>query len=139
MRTLFAACLLMPALLSGCRTPQSMVEAFTKGGPPVLESARSSLVHDPGPTVVTEFRFHSADGNAVALHREILTSDLQDPPPSLSDRTIDVDPDRQREGAVFSVRWSCGPGQRSLRMQAELIDSNHHHSNPAEYAIDCPG
>ncbi len=131
--------LLVPLALAGCHPPDSFREALAKGTPPVIDSVKPRLATNGPPAVIAEISFRSDDGNVVALHRELITADATLPRGFLSDTGVDVLPDQQKRGAVYLDRWSCSEAPVHARVRAYLIDSNHHHSNPVDYAIDCPG
>ena len=124
------ALILLPLLLAGCHPPQSVVEAFSSGHPPVLDSIT------PRGGTLADFRFHSADGNVVVLHREASDSAA---PRAPVDTSLDLDPDRQKAGASVSEGWSCQGEKGAQSIRAYLIDANHHHSNIVNYTIDCGG
>ena len=131
--------LLFPLVLAGCHPPDSMREAFTSGTPPVIESVSTHPAAGGPPAVIAEIGFHSSDGNVVAIHRDMIAADPARPHGFLSDTGVDAAPDQQKRGAVYLDRWTCAEEPVHARVRAYLIDSNHHHSNPVDYAIDCPG
>ena len=122
--------LLLPLLLAGCHPSDSFREAFSSGNPPVLDSVT------PGKNGLAEFRFHAVDGNVVVLHREVLDSAI---PRAPKDSSVDIDPAQQRAGAVYTDRWSCDSDRGRIAIRAFLIDANHYHSNPVDFAIECGG
>ena len=131
--------LLIPLILAGCTPPESFVEAFRPGGPPILDSVSVRVAHDPAPVIYADLHFRSADGNVVALHRDILSSDTRYPLSGPSDVVIDIAVAQQQSGAVFTDRWVCGTEHYHAQIRTYLIDSNHHHSNPLDYSVDCSG
>jgi hypothetical protein len=124
------AILVLPLLLAGCHPSQSVVEAFSSGSPPVLDSVT------PKGGTLADFRIHSADGNVVVLHREVTDSVV---PRAPVDASVDIDPERQKVGASFSEGWSCQGEKGRQTIRAYLIDGNHHHSNMVDYTVDCGG
>lgn len=131
--------LLIPLALAGCRPPDSFREALTSGTAPVIDSVQAKLAANGPPAVIAQIDFRSSDGNVVAIHRELVTADATQPRGFLSDTGIDVSADQQKRGAVYLDRWSCSEAPIHAKVRAYLIDSNHHHSNTVDYAIDCPG
>ena len=121
---------LLPLLLAGCHPPESVVDVFSAGKAPVLDS----VVPKAGGGA--EFRFHASDGNVVVLHRDILESAALLAP---SDVSIDIDPARQKAGALFTDHRSCEGAKGPLKIRAHLIDANHNHSNPVDYIVECGG
>lgn len=122
--------LLLPLLLAGCHPPDSFREAFATGTAPVLDSV---VPHSDG---MTDFHFHATDGNVVVLHREVLEAASPRAPVDVS---VDIDPARQKAGAVFTDHWSCQGALGRQAIRAYLIDGNHHHSNSVDYSVDCGG
>lgn len=131
--------LLVPLALAGCHPSDSFRETFSKGTAPVIDSVLPKLASNGPPAVIAEVNFRSDDGNVVAIHRDLITADATQPRGFLSDTGVDILPDQQRRGAVYLDRWSCTETPVHAMVRAYLIDSNHHHSNPVDYAIDCPG
>ena len=131
--------LLLPLALAGCHPPDSFRETFTSGTPPVIESVRPKLAANGPPAVIAEINFRSSDGNVVAIHRDLIAVDSTQPRGFFSDSGVDVAPEQQKQGAVYLDRWVCTEAPVHAKVRAYLIDSNHHHSNPVDYAIDCPG
>ncbi len=127
--------LLLPLFaLASCTPPRSVVEAFSSGTAPAIDSV---VLRPTGPVVYADLHFHSPDGNVVAIHRDILSSDATQPLHVLSDTRVDSDAELQKKGAVFTDRYPCGADHYHAVIRAYLIDSNHNHSNPTDYQINC--
>ena len=120
--------------LAGCTPPASVREAFRPGKEPAIDSV---VLRPTGPVVYADLHFHSPDGNVVAIHRDILSSDAAQPLHVLSDTRIDADSEQQKTGAVFTDRYPCGADHYHATIRAYLIDSNHNHSNSQDYQINC--
>lgn len=90
----------------------------------------------PRPDGTVDFRFHDRDGDVVVLHREAIENARPRAPVDVS---VDIEPARQKAGAVFTDRWSCEGETGRWKIRAYLIDSNHHHSDPVDYTVDCGG
>ena len=131
----FRLALLLPVIaLAGCTPPQSFVEAFHSGTAPAIDSV---VLRPTGPAVYADLHFHSPDGNVVAIHRDIVSSDASHPLQVLSDTRVDADAAQQKTGAIFTDRYPCGGDHYHAVIRAYLIDSNHNHSNPQDYTISC--
>jgi len=127
--------LLLPLLaLAGCTPPRSVVDAFHTGTASTIDSV---VLRPTGPVVYADLHFHAPDGNVVAIHREILSTDSAQPLHVLSDTRIDADADLQRKGTIFTDRYPCGADHYHATIRAYLIDSNHNHSNSTDYPINC--
>jgi len=124
--------------LSGCTaSPPSVKDVAILSTPPVLDKITFHTVQERYLVVYPEFRFHSADGNVVAIHRDMLSSTSPTALNFMSDSRIDISPEQQKKGAVFVGGFHCGPEQYQVQVRAYLIDSNHNHSNSLDYTIDC--
>ena len=127
--------LLLPLIvLAGCTPPASVREAFRPGTVPSIDSV---TLRPTGPTVFADLHFHAPDGNVVAIHRDIVSSDAKEPLHVLSDTRVDADTDQQKKGAVFTDRYPCGGDPYHAVIRAYLIDANHNHSNSLDYQISC--
>jgi hypothetical protein len=126
---------LLPLIaLAGCAPPKVISDAFAPGTPPAIDSVD---LRPTGPVVYADLHFHAPDGNVVAIHRDILSSDAVQPMHVLSDTRVDSDIDVQKKGAVFTDRYPCGAERYHAVIRAYLIDSNHNHSNTLDYQINC--
>jgi len=121
--------------MTGCaETPQP------KGTAPVLDSITFHKVLERYTVIYPEFNFHSADGNVVAIHREIVSSNKPDGHLNFNpDATIHISADQQRKGATYVGGWPCGPETYVVTLQAYLTDENGNRSNVMKYAIPCNG
>lgn len=133
--------------LASCQTPttSAVPKAPPSGGSaPVLESV-SLRYNVPAGTgrivsVVPDFHFIDADGDAVVIVREIVETNgpqysLHVPPSS----PIDIAAAAQRKGAVFSGGWTCGTAQYYITLRAYIMDAEGHKSNSLQYTIHCNG
>jgi len=125
---------LMGVSLAGCTPPQSVIDAFHSGTAPAIDSV---VLRPSGQTIYADLHFHSADGNVVAIHRDIISSDSPHALPVLSDTRVDADAAQQKTGAIFTDHYSCDGARYHAVIRAYLIDSNHNHSNPQDYTITC--
>ncbi|GEM_PF-2363268 len=123
--------------LGGCANPPTVKDVAILSTPPVLDKVTFHTVQERYLVVYPEFRFHSADGNVVAIHREMLSSTSPSPINFMSDSRIDISAEQQKKGAVYVGGFHCGPEQYQVQVRAYLIDSNHNHSNSLDYTIDC--
>jgi len=137
MRKLNSTLLLLA--LAGCATPPSVKDVAILTTPPVLDQITYHTAQERYLVVYPEFRFHTADGNVVAIHREILSNDSPVAINFMSDSRIDISVEQQKKGAVYVGGYHCGPEQYHIQVRAYLIDSNHNHSNSLDYTINCPG
>jgi hypothetical protein len=126
--------LLAPFALASCAPPPSVRDAFRPGTEPSIDSVE---LRPTGPVVYADLHYHSADGNVVAIHRDIVSSDAAEPLHVLSDTRVDADPELQKKGALFTDRYPCGADHYHAVIRAYLIDSNHNHSNTLDYQINC--
>ncbi len=126
--------LLAPLMLTACTPPAAMREAFRPGTEPTIDSVS---LRPTGPVVYADLYFHAPDGNVVAIHRDILSSDAVQPMHVLSDTRVDADADQQKKGALYIDRYPCGAERYHAVIRAYLIDSNHNHSNTQDYQINC--
>jgi len=138
MRTLKLA---LPLLaLAGCAEPPPQLDIRNHpllSAKPVIDEVTFHTGKERYLVVYPEFHFHAADGNVVAIHREIIATDAPTPFNFLSDSRIDISAEQQKKGAVYVGGFHCGAEAYHVQLRAYLIDSNHNHSNAVDYAIDC--
>lgn len=109
---------------------------------PVLQSisarvkvqAPNGLVID----IVPDFHFIAPKGNAVLLHRELVESSLSNLSIN-SGEPINVSPELQKRGAVFSGGWRCRPTPYYVRLKVYILDADGGRSNTVQYTIHCNG
>ena len=135
------ACLSMLLVaLAGCSSQPPDLRGFapTNSKPVIDEVTYRTTDQDSNPVIYPELHFRSADGNVVAIHRELVSNDS---PKALvnfvSDGPVAVSPDQQKRGAVYAGGWHCGSDKYRAQLRAYLIDTNHNHSNTVDYSIDC--
>lgn len=125
--------ILVGAVLAGCAGPR---EATT---PPVLDEIAFHTAIDRYPVIYPEFHFHAKDGNVIAIHRDLLSTNAPKPIKIHEDSVIAISPDQQKKGAVYVGGWPCGPEIYTADLQAYLLDANGNHSNTVPYKINCEG
>ena len=143
-----AGLLLAAAAVPSCQSTAVAIPTAQKpsssGSAPVLQSvtmrydvraANGSIV-----SVVPDFHFVDADGDAVVILRELVEtsgqkSNLRIPPSS----PIDISPEVQKRGAVISGGWNCGTAQYYITLRAYLMDAAGNKSNALQYTIRCNG
>ena len=122
--------------LAGCSGQSADLQAISPiNSRPVIDQVTYRTTDQ---VIYPELHFRSADGNVVAIHRELISNDS---PKALlnfvSDGPVAVAPDQQKRGAVYTGGWHCGSDKYRAQLRAYLIDTNHNHSNTVDYAIDC--
>ena len=126
--------------LAACSSQPTTLQAVAPiNSRPVIERVTYRTAdQDHGPVIYPELHFRAEDGNVVAIHRELVSNDS---PKALlnfvSDSPVSIGPEQQKQGAVYSGGWQCGPDKYRAQLRAYLIDANHNHSNTVDYSIDC--
>jgi hypothetical protein len=147
--TVFAVgALLVPVALTACQTTTVAVPAehaaTQQGSAPVLQSVtmRYNVPAANGVivSVVPDFHFIDADGDAVLILRELVEtsgskSNLHIP----ASTPIDISADIQKKGAVVSGGWNCGTAQYYVTLRTHIMDAEGHKSNSLQYTIHCNG
>ena len=132
---------LLFVFLAGCsQSPPGLKDIAPPlaGDRPVIDQVTYRTAQDQHLVVYPEFHFRSAEGNVVAIHREIISNDSPMMPVNfLSDARVDISPEQQMRGAIYVGDWKCGPERYNVQLRAYLIDSNHNHSNAVDYTINC--
>ncbi|MBA2587340.1 MAG: hypothetical protein H0U98_01820 [Alphaproteobacteria bacterium] len=95
----------------------------SKPGGPVIESV-SAHIPDMGALIkanriAPEFHFIAPNGNAVLLHRELVTTSANHLTLNPSE-AINIPADAQKQGAVFSGGWNCNT--KPLLCDLEVLD-----------------
>lgn len=116
----------------------------SKPGGPLLTSMSVRLgpqVMDlPIETIIPEFHFIAPNGNAVALHREIVASSSQTGNKNFNaNALINTPADAQKIGAVISGGWGCGTDKYYTTVRAYLLDTEGNRSNDLRYTVHCNG
>lgn len=113
-----------------------------KPGAPVLTliSARLGprVLNMTPQMIIPEFHFVAPNGNAVLLHRELVTTNannLHINPVA----AINIPADAQKNGAVISGGWTCGKDQYYATMSAYIMDADGNRSNSVRYTVHCNG
>jgi len=140
--------LLAAVILASCQTPTVAVPAAQaaagSGSAPVLQSVsmRYNVRAANGVivSVVPDFHFADADGDAVLILRELVqTSGSQSNLHIPASTPIDIAADIQKKGAVVSGGWNCGTAQYFVTLRTHILDAAGHRSNGLEYTIHCNG
>jgi hypothetical protein len=111
-------------------------------GGPVIQSI-SAHVPDVGPlgvvrTISPEFHFIAPKGNAVLLHRELVSTSANNLHLDTSS-VINIPADAQKKGAVFSGGWNCGTNPYYVTLKVWIMDADGDRSNEAQFTVHCNG
>ena len=131
---------LLFVFLAGCsQSPSALKDiASPLSNKPVIDQVTYRTAQEQHLVVYPELHFRAPEGNVVAIHREIISSDSPMMPAAfLSDSRVDISPEQQKRGAIYVGDWKCGPERYQVQLRAYLIDSNHNHSNSIDYSINC--
>jgi len=114
------------------------VAALAQNTGPVIDSVSMRSVMQRYETIYPEFHFHDPSGTVRFIHREVTTTNS---PKTLTvrDGVIDISPDQQMRGAVYTGGWPCGPESYYVTIQAYLMNLEGQKSNVVEYTIHCNG
>jgi len=110
-----------------------------KGQPPVIESVNLRVVTMRYMTVYPDFAFHDPDGDVWFIRRMLVATDLKRPLNINLDGLINILPDTQKQGAVYTGGWDCGPEKYYATLRAYMVDHAGNVSNTVEYTIHCNG
>jgi hypothetical protein len=116
----------------------STVVASAQNTGPVIDSVSMRTQMQRYETIYPEFHFHDPSGTVRFIHREITATSS---PKSLKvhDGVIDISPDQQMRGAVYTGGWPCGPESYYVTIQAFVLNLDGQKSNTVEYTIHCNG
>jgi hypothetical protein len=103
---------------------------------PVIDSVTTRTVMLRYETVYPDFHFHDPSGTVRFIHREI-TSTNSPKPLKVQDGVINISPEQQIKGAVYTGGWTCGPESYFVTLQAFVINLDGQKSNTVEYTIHC--
>jgi hypothetical protein len=114
----------------------------SKPGGPIIQ-AISAHIPDSSPliklnTIAPEFHFIAPNGNAVLLHREMVTTSANNIHLNASE-VINIPADAQKAGAVISGGWNCNTNPYYATMRAWIMDLDGNRSNEVQYTIHCNG
>jgi hypothetical protein len=139
---------LLGSVVAACQTPVVATAASPKqkqsGAAPVLQSVsmryKVQAANGAIVSVVPDFRFVAPNGNAVLIHRELVStsgspSRLRIP----AVEPIDIPAEVQKKGAVLSGAWNCGVAQYYVTIRTYILDADGNQSNQLEYTIRCNG
>jgi hypothetical protein len=114
----------------------------SKPGGPVIQSVSARLgpqiLNTTPEVMLIDFHFVAKNGNAVILHRELVTTSAGNPTfnPVLP---INTPADGQKRGAVVTNDWHCNAGQYYVTMRAYVMDADGNRSNSVQYTVHCNG
>jgi len=103
---------------------------------PVIDSVTLRTVTQRYETVYPDFHFHDPSGTVRFIHRVVTATNS---PKSLKvqDGVIDISPEQQIKGAVYTGGWTCGPESYYVTLQAFVLNLDGQKSNTVEYTIHC--
>jgi hypothetical protein len=110
--------------------------ASAQNSGPVIDSVTTRTVMRRYETVYPDFHFHDPSGSVRFIHRAILSTNSPKPL-TIHDGVIDISPEQQIKGAVYTGGWTCGPESYFLTVQAFVINLDGQKSNTVEYTIQC--
>ncbi len=122
------------AAIVGAIAPVLVASSQNTG--PVIDSVGMRTVMERYETVYPEFHFHDPTGNVRFIHREI-TATNSPKPLKVRDGVIEISPEQQIRGAVYTGGWSCGPESYYVTIQAFVMNLDGQKSNVVEYTIHC--
>jgi hypothetical protein len=130
-------------MLSGTRFAVALIGAVAitvvasaQNTGPVIDSVSMRTEMQRYETIYPEFHFHDPSGTVRFIHREITATNS---PKSLKvkDGVIDISPEQQMTGAVYTGGWQCGPESYYVTIQAFVMNLDGQKSNVVEYTIHC--
>jgi hypothetical protein len=89
--------------------------------------------------IVPDFHFHAPNGNAIVLHRELVATNGAIGQTQITNATINIPSDGQKNGAVISGGWRCGVPVYYVTMRTVILDADGNRSNTLTYTIHCNG
>jgi len=114
----------------------------SKPGGPVLVSMSVRMGPQIGTLVqqniIPEFHFVAPNGNAVLLHRELLTTSANNFHLNPS-TAINIPAEAQKQGAMIAGGWNCGQGKYYATVSAFIMDLDGNRSNAIKYTVHCNG
>jgi hypothetical protein len=115
----------------------------SKPDAPIIQSvsARVDVRLPNGQTfdIVPDFHFIAPKGNAIVIHREVVDSNAPSQVHINPAGVITTPPEAQKQGAVVSGGWRCGPPQYHVTIKAVIMDSDGNRSNEVKYTVHCNG
>jgi hypothetical protein len=112
--------------------------AAAQNSGPVIDSVSMRKEMERYETIYPEFHFHDSSGTVRFIHREV-TATNSPKPLTVRDGVIDISPEQQMRGAVFTGGWPCGPESYYVTIQAFFMNLDGQKSNVVEYTIHCNG
>jgi|GEM_PF-1807250 len=89
--------------------------------------------------IVPDFHFTAPNGDAIVIHRTLVSTSGAIAQTQLRDAAIAIPADAQKKGAVQSGGWTCGVAVYYVTLRAFLMDSDGNKSNTVEYTFHCNG
>jgi hypothetical protein len=126
---------------SAPRSPASGAASFAvvasaQNTGPVIDSVSMRTEMQRYETIYPEFHFHDPSGTVRFIHREI-TATNSPKPLKVRDGVIEISPEQQMRGAVYTGGWPCGPESYYVTIQAFVMNLDGQKSNVVEYTIHC--
>ena len=89
--------------------------------------------------IVPDFHFVAPKGNAIVIHREVIDSNAPSEVHLNPAGVITTPAEAQKQGAVVSGGWRCGPPQYHVTIKAVIMDADGDRSNEVKYTVHCNG
>jgi hypothetical protein len=112
--------------------------AFAQNTGPVIDSVTMRKELQRYETIYPDFHFHDPSGAVHFIHRELIATNSPKPL-TVRDGVIDISPEQQMKGAVYTGGWPCGPESYYVTLQAFVMNLDGQKSNVVEYTIHCNG
>jgi hypothetical protein len=114
------------------------VASLAQSAGPVIDSVIMRKEMQRYETIYPEFHFHDPSGTVRFIHREV-TATSSPKPLTVRDGLIDISPEQQMKGAVYTGGWPCGPESYYVTIQAFVMNLDGQKSNVVEYTMHCNG
>jgi hypothetical protein len=114
------------------------VAALAQNSGPVIDSVIMRKEMQRYETIYPDFHFHDPSGTVRFIHRQV-TATSSPKPLTVRDGVIDISPEQQMRGAVYTGGWPCGPESYYVTLQAFVMNLDGQKSNVVEYTIHCNG
>jgi hypothetical protein len=116
--------------------------ASKPGGPIIQSITAHAVLTSPllpvNNNIAPEFHFVAPNGNAVLLHRELVTTSANNIHVNPAE-AINIPADAQKAGAIISGGWNCNTNPYYVTMRAWIMDLDGNRSNEVQYTIHCNG
>ena len=113
----------------------------SKPGGPIIQSITAQIPTRGAVTanlIIPEFHFVAPNGNAVLVHREMVTTSANNIHINPS-AAINIPADAQKQGAVVGSGWNCNTNPYYVTLRAWIMDADGNRSNEVQYTIHCNG